>query len=58
MSSLNFAGNVIDMQFSPIKLPPESGPVHDPQNITRLHTYYHMKIIGGGGMRTDLQNVG
>ena len=31
------------MQFSPIKLP----SVHDPRNITRLHTYSHMKIIGG-----------
>ena len=31
------------MQFSPIKLP----PVHDPQNITRLQSYSHMKIIGG-----------
>ena len=40
---LNFAGNVINMQFAPIKLP----PVHDPQSIKRLHTYSHMKIIGG-----------
>ena len=40
---LNFAGNVINMQFSPIKLP----PVNDPQSIKRLHTYSHMKIIGG-----------
>ena len=39
----NFAGNVINMQFSPIKLP----PVHDLQSIKRLHTYSHMKIIGG-----------
>ena len=39
----NFAGNVINMQFSPIKLP----LVHDPQSIKRLHTYSHMKIIGG-----------
>ena len=43
MLSLKFAGNVINMQFSPIKLP----SVHDPQNITRLHTYSHMKILGG-----------
>ena len=47
-----FAGNVIKMQFSPVKLP----PVHDPQSIKRLHTYSHMKIKGG--MRTDFQNVG
>ena len=42
---LNFAGNVINMQFSPIKLP----PVHVSQYITSLQTYSHMKIIGGGG---------
>ena len=40
---LNFTGNVINKQFSPIKLPPE----HDPESIKRLHTYSHMKIIGG-----------
>ena len=39
----NFAGNVINMQFSPIELT----PVHDPQSIKRLHRYSHMKIIGG-----------
>ena len=45
MLYLKFAGNVINMQFSPIKLP----LIHDPKNVTRLHTYSHMKIIGGGG---------
>ena len=40
---LNFTGNVISMQFSPIKLP----QVHDRESIKRLHTYSHIKIIGG-----------
>ena len=33
----------MNMQFSPLKLP----PVYDPKSIERLHTYSHMKIIGG-----------
>ena len=48
----NFAGNVINMQFSPIKLP----PVHDPQSIKKAtHVFSHENHRR---MRTDFQNVG